>query len=77
MPNIYALNSDTHTLFLSILILNSQCAGVAIEGMDIRYMGLTVLSLSYTVLSHFAANMRGEIFPVCCEIFQKFSLDNS
>ena len=38
IPNIHALNSDTHTLFLSILILNSQCVGVAIEGMDIWYM---------------------------------------
>ena len=33
--NIHALNSDTHTLFLSILILNSQCVGVAIKVMDI------------------------------------------
>ena len=40
IPNIHALNSDTHTLFLSILILNSQCVYVAIEGMDIWYMGL-------------------------------------
>ena len=40
IPNIDALNSDTHTLFLSILILNSQCVGVAIEGMDIWYVGL-------------------------------------
>ena len=39
-PNNHALNSDTHTLFLSILILNSQCSGVAIEGMDIWYIGL-------------------------------------
>ena len=39
-PNIHDLNSDIHTLFLSILILNSQCVGVAIEGMDILYMGL-------------------------------------
>ena len=39
IPNIHALNSDTHTLFLSILILNSQCVGVAIEGNDIWYMG--------------------------------------
>ena len=40
IPNIHALNSDTHTLFLSILILSSQCVGVAIEGNDIWYMGL-------------------------------------
>ena len=40
IPNIHALNSDTHTLFLSILILNSQCVGVAIEGIDIWYMGI-------------------------------------
>ena len=39
-PNIDALNSDTNTLFLSILILNSQWVGVAIEGMDIWFMGL-------------------------------------
>ena len=29
-PNVYALNSDTHTLFLSILLLYSQCVGVEI-----------------------------------------------
>ena len=39
IPNINALNSDT--LFSSILILNSQCVGVAIEGMNILYMSLT------------------------------------
>ena len=37
-PNIHPLNSDTHTLFLSILILNSQCVGFAIEGIDIWHM---------------------------------------
>ena len=42
IPNIDALNSDTHTLFLSILIMNSQYADVAIEGMDIWYMGLKI-----------------------------------
>ena len=41
-PNIHALNNYTQRLFLSILILNSQCVGVAIEGMDIGYMGLIV-----------------------------------
>ena len=45
IPNIHALNSDTHTLFLSILTLNSQCVGVAIEGMDIWYMGITTYEL--------------------------------
>ena len=30
----------TPTHFLSILILNSQCMGIAIEGMDIWYMDL-------------------------------------
>ena len=46
IPNklIHAINSDTHTLFLSMLILNSQCVGVAIEGMDIWYTGLITLS---------------------------------
>ena len=44
IPNIPALNSDTNTLFLSILILNSQCVGVAIEGMDIWYKGLSIYS---------------------------------
>ena len=40
IPNIHSLNRDTHTFLLSILILNSQCVGVAIEGMDIWYMGV-------------------------------------
>ena len=35
IPNIHALNSDTNTLFLSILKLNPQCVGVAIESIDI------------------------------------------
>ena len=46
IPNIQALNSDTQTLFSNILILNSQCVGVAIEGMDIWYMGLILLDLT-------------------------------
>ena len=44
IPNIHALNSDTNTLFLSILILSSQCVGVAIEGMDIWDMGITIMA---------------------------------
>ena len=43
---MHALNSDTPTLFLSVLILNSQCVVVAIEGMDIWYMGPTVFILT-------------------------------
>ena len=35
--NIDALISDTHTLFLSILILNSHCVGVAIKGIDTTF----------------------------------------
>ena len=47
IPDIHALNSDTHTSFLSILILNSQCVGVAIEGIDIWYISV--------MISYFAA----------------------
>ena len=39
-PNIHDLNSDTHTLFLSILIRNSQCVGVANAVIDIWYIGV-------------------------------------
>ena len=53
IPNIHALNSDTHTLFLgtvfSILILNSQCVGVdicSIEGIDIWYIIYRIWALS-------------------------------
>ena len=35
IQNIDALFSDTTTLILSILILNSQCVGVANERIDI------------------------------------------
>ena len=42
IPNIHTLNSDTHTLFLIILIVNSQYVDVAIEDMDIWYMGLII-----------------------------------
>ena len=57
IQNIHALNSDTDTLFSSILILNSQCVGVAIEGNDIWYMAhiiwalyITCDSISYSVI---------------------------
>ena len=42
IPNIYALNSDTHTLRIQYEYTQKQCVGVAIEGMDIWYMGLIV-----------------------------------
>ena len=41
IPNINALNSDTHTL--RIQYTQKQCVGVAIEGMDIWYLGLIIL----------------------------------
>ena len=40
IPNIDALNSDTHTLRIQYEYTQKQCVGVAIEGMDIWYMGL-------------------------------------
>ena len=40
IPNIHALNSDTHTLRIQYEYTQKQCVGVAIEGMDIWYMGL-------------------------------------
>ena len=42
IPNIHALNSDTHTLFLSKL--NSKCVGVANEVIGICYMGVIRLA---------------------------------
>ena len=44
-PNVYALNSDTHTLFLSILLLYSQWVGVANEDIDIWYMRINFSTL--------------------------------
>ena len=41
--NIHALNSDAHTLRIQYEFTQKQCVGVAIEGMDIWYMGLTSL----------------------------------
>ena len=41
IPNIHALNSDNHTLRIQYEYTKKQCVGVAIEGMDIWYMGLT------------------------------------
>ena len=41
IPNIHALNSDTHTLRIQYEYTQKQCVGVAIEGMDIWYMGIT------------------------------------
>ena len=43
MPSNYS--SDTYTLFLSILILNSQCEGAANEVIDIWY--IAVIKLLY------------------------------
>ena len=39
IPNIHALNSDTHTLRIQYEYTKKQCVGVAIEAMDISYMG--------------------------------------
>ena len=41
IPNINALNSDTHTLRIQYEFTQKQFAGVVIEGKDIWYMGLT------------------------------------
>ena len=38
IPNIHALNSDTHTLRILYEYTIKRCVGVAIEGMDIWYM---------------------------------------
>ena len=40
IPNIHALNSDNHTLRIQYEYTKKPCVGVAIEGMDIWYMGL-------------------------------------
>ena len=40
IPNIYALNSDTHTLRIQFEYTQKQCVGLTIEGMDIWNMGL-------------------------------------
>ena len=52
IPNILALNSDTHTLFLSILILNPQCTGVANEVIDIWYMEVIVGQSEVSISVH-------------------------
>ena len=35
IPNIHALNSDTHTFKIQFEYTQKQCVGVAIDGMDI------------------------------------------
>ena len=40
IPNIHALNSDTHTMRIQYEYNQKQFVGVAIEGMDIWYVGL-------------------------------------
>ena len=47
IPNIHALNSDTHTLRIQYEYTEKQCMGVAIEGMDIWYIGLTNFTNPY------------------------------
>ena len=67
IPTIDSHNSDNHTLFLSILLLNSQCGGVASEGMDIWYMGLITLLAS-------VVSVRQSIFTLNCFKGCKLSL---
>ena len=43
VPNIHALNSDTHALRIQYEYTQNQCVGVAIEGMHIWYIGLISL----------------------------------
>ena len=40
IPNIHALNSDTHTLSIQYEYTQKQCVSVAIEGKDNWYMAL-------------------------------------
>ena len=40
IPNIDALNSDTHTLRIQYEYSQKQCVGVAIEGKDIWYLAV-------------------------------------
>ena len=40
IPSIHAVNSDTHTLRIQYEYTQTQCVGVANEGIDIRYMGV-------------------------------------
>ena len=46
ISNIDALKSATHTLRIQFEYTQKQCVGVAIEGKDIWYMGIT-LSISH------------------------------
>ena len=50
IPNIDALTSDTHTLRIQYEYTQKQCVGVAIEGMDILYMGLILYYIYYITL---------------------------
>ena len=50
IPNIHALNSDTHTLRIQYEYTQKQCVGVAIEGKDIWYMGLIVILRNLYIL---------------------------
>ena len=63
IPNIHTIKSDTHTFFLSILIqytgffvLDSQCAGVPNEVIDIWYMGFTCW-ISLMIMNRFVTTV--------------------
>ena len=62
IPNIHALKSDTHTLRIEYEYTKKQCVGVAIEGMDIWYMGL--ISMSYRL-----TDVEGYTFAFCSLIY--------
>ena len=51
IPNIHALNSDTHTLRIQYeyTVYSKTMMGVAIEGMDIWYMAHIIWALEKNV----------------------------
>ena len=61
IPNIDALNNDTHTLRIYYEYIQKQCVGVAIEGIDIWYMGLIIykICIKYLIINRENKAKRG------------------
>ena len=68
IPNIHALNSDTHWLGIQYECSQKQWVGVAIEGMDIWYMGL--IGMTHLERLFFRNQTVTTLLPYCLILLQ-------
>ena len=71
IPIIHALNSDTHTLRIQ-----KQFVGVAVEDIDISYMGLIICNQTLWAIQYGSCNMNHVIWPILYEPYLSSELHN-